>query len=202
MYMNYETGAIYKIVCKDLNIKDLYVGSTSRFENRIHHHISVCNNPLSKAYNYHVYDFIRQNGGFENWQILLVEYYPCNDRHELQKREREVMEQLNATLNVRKAIITPEEVKIYSEKYYKDNKDTYKAHNKNYYESHKEVYKTKYYNKDKAKEKYTKEKQAEPKIICECGSEFIKTCKTAHSRTKKHQGYLNITCNGIVEPVV
>lgn len=197
--MNYENGVIYKIACKDLNIKDVYVGSTAQFENRINHHISVCNNPVSKAYNYYVYDFIRKNGGFENWQILLIEYFACTNRHELQKREREIMEQLNATLNIRKAIITPEEIKIYSENYYKQNKETYKVHNKNYYETHKEVYKTKYYNKDKAKEKYTKEKEAEPKIICQCGSEFIKTCKTAHNRTKKHIDYLNVVHNSVSE---
>jgi hypothetical protein len=195
--MNYEKAVIYKIACKDLNIKDIYVGSTAQFENRINYHISVCNNPKSKAYNYYVYDFIRQNGGFENWQILLMEYYPCKDKHELQKREREIMEQTQARLNIRRAIITPEEIKQYTENYYKVNKEIYKVHNKKYYESHKEVYKNKYYNKDKAKEKYTKEKEAEPKIKCQCGSEFIKTCKTAHNRTKKHIDFLNVVHDSV-----
>lgn len=195
--MNYETGLIYKIACKDLSIKDIYVGSTVQFENRINHHISVCNNPNSKAHNYYVYEFIRQNGGFENWQILLIEYCPCANKYELQKREREVMEKLEATLNMRIPSMTPEEVKVYSENYYKQNKEIYKIHNKNYYETHKEIYKTKYYDKEKMKQKYTKEKVEIPKIICECGSEYVKTCKTAHSRTKKHIEYLNVIRDGI-----
>ena len=144
--IDYSNTIIYKIACKDLSIKDIYVGSTVQFENRINHHISVCNNPNSKAYNYYVYEFIRENGGFENWQILLIEYCPCANKYELQKREREVMEKLEATLYMRIPSMTPDEIKMYSENYYKQNKETYKIHNKNYYETHKEIYKTKYVN--------------------------------------------------------
>lgn len=193
--MNYENGTIYKIACKNLNIKDVYVGSTIHYEQRINHHRSVCNNPHSRAYNFHVYDFIRQNGGFENWQILLIEYYPCKDRHELQQRERVIMEELNAGLNVNKAYMTPEELKISksvtTKKYYKDNIELCCAYGKKYYLDHKELYHNKYYDKEKAKERYKKEKVDKPKTICQCGSVYINTCKTAHNRTKKHINFLS-----------
>jgi len=38
--INYTNTIIYKIVCNDLNITDLYVGSTTDFTNRKYNHKS------------------------------------------------------------------------------------------------------------------------------------------------------------------
>ena len=38
--INYSNTIIYKIVCNDLNIKDLYRGSTTDFHNRKSNHKS------------------------------------------------------------------------------------------------------------------------------------------------------------------
>jgi len=46
--VNYEKSTIYKIVCKDVNIKDCYVGSTTNFNRRKQEHKYNCNNVNSK----------------------------------------------------------------------------------------------------------------------------------------------------------
>ena len=47
-----------KIVCKDLDIKDLYVGHTTDFKTRKNCHKRVCNNPNDKNHNLPIYKFI------------------------------------------------------------------------------------------------------------------------------------------------
>jgi hypothetical protein len=97
--IDYSKTVIYKIVCNDLNVKDLYVGSTTNFRKRKTNHKCHCNNVNSKKYNYQVYQFIRNNGGWTNWMMILVENYPCETSLEKLKRERFWYETLGATLN-------------------------------------------------------------------------------------------------------
>ena len=94
---NYDNSVIYKICCKDEAITDVYVGSTANARNRKHKHKSACNN---KDNNSAVYRYIRDYGGWENWQFVLLEKFPCKDRQELIIRERYWYEKLRAKLNV------------------------------------------------------------------------------------------------------
>lgn len=86
--INYSSTIIYKIVCKDLNVKDIYVGHTTNFIRRKANHKYDCNNPNSKPYNFKIYLTIRENGGWSNWEMIEVEKYNCNDRNEAAARER------------------------------------------------------------------------------------------------------------------
>ena len=58
--IDYSKTIIYKIVCKDINIKDCYVGSTTDFIRRKNRHKlnSKRNNSESELY---VHDVIRNN---------------------------------------------------------------------------------------------------------------------------------------------
>lgn len=58
-----------------------------------HFHSNVKNKD-SKLYN-----TIRTNGGWDNWDMIEIEKCPCNDANEAHGRERYYIEQLNATLN-------------------------------------------------------------------------------------------------------
>ena len=49
--IDYQNTIIYKIVCNDLNVKDVYVGHTTDFTKRKSHHKSSCNNHNSKVHN-------------------------------------------------------------------------------------------------------------------------------------------------------
>ena len=147
--INYDNGSIYKNVCNDILITDCYVGSTTNIVKRRQKH--KYNSSYTYGKKYHVYQFIREHGGWNNWSLILIENYPCNNKLELEKRERYYIEELKATLN--KYIPTRTDKEYYEDhkakykKYYEDHKEKYKK----YYEDHKEKYK-KYYEERKKKE--------------------------------------------------
>jgi hypothetical protein len=97
--IDYSKTVMYKIVSNDLNILDCYVGSTTDFTKRKCAHKSYCTNANGKHYNLKVYQFIRDNGNWVNWSMILIEMYPCVNHLESLQRERFWCENLNATLN-------------------------------------------------------------------------------------------------------
>ena len=118
--VNYNNSVIYKIICKDTAIKNIYVGSTTNFNKREATHKCSCSKEGKKAYNYNVYKFIREHGGWSNWKMIEICKYPCDNKRELNIVEREFMESLNATLNK----VVPTRTKIeYIKQYRIDNKD-------------------------------------------------------------------------------
>ena len=133
--VNYGNSCIYKIVCNDLNVTDCYVGSTTNFNRRKQNHKDACMNQNSKAYNYVVYSVIRQNGGWCNWTMIEIEKYPCNDKRELEKRKREWIEKLNATLNKQLPTRTQQD---YMKEYRNQNNDQINAYKRYYYDQNKE----------------------------------------------------------------
>ena len=93
-----------------LNIKDVYVGSTTDFRKRKNSHKSDCTNPNKKCYNYYLYQFIRDNGNWENWDMVMIKKYTkCESKLQCLKKERKYIEKLNATLNTIRPMITKEE---------------------------------------------------------------------------------------------
>ena len=136
--VNYENGIIYKLCCKNLDVKEIYIGSTTSFRKRKCKHKSDCNNINSRYYNRYVYEFIRENGGWQNWDMIEIEKYKAKDKRDLEKRERYFYEQMGAKLNSTKPFITVEETKQYSIKYYENNKEKINENNKKYYENNKE----------------------------------------------------------------
>lgn len=99
--IGYSNTIIYKIVCNDLNVKECYVGHTTSFSHRKANHKKNCNNINSNRYNCKVYQFIRENGGWENWAMIEIEKVNCADSLEAKKRERYWIELLNAKLNIK-----------------------------------------------------------------------------------------------------
>ena len=97
--VDYSKTIIYKLVCNDLNITECYVGSTTNFTQRKNKHKSSCNNPRDEKHNRKNYCFIRENGGWNNWNMVEIEKYSCNDKNEATKRERYYFELLNSSLN-------------------------------------------------------------------------------------------------------
>lgn len=120
--IDYSKTIIYKIVPKDLNLNFIYVGSTTDFRKRKTSHKGECNNNnLLK-----IYKTIRENGGWDAFEMLEIEKYVCNDGNEARTRERYWMELLNANLNTFKPITTIEEKKEY------DKTDKRKEYKKTY----------------------------------------------------------------------
>ena len=94
-YINISNAIMYKLCCNDINITDIYIGHTTDFESRKRHHKTNCNNKKNNK----VYQFIRDNGGWDNWSMIIIEEYLCNTRQEVLNRERELIEEFKATLN-------------------------------------------------------------------------------------------------------
>jgi hypothetical protein len=119
--INYQKACIYEIVCKDVNITERYIGSTTNLIQRRKEHKNCCNNEKGKKYNTFVYQFIRDNGSFENWDVVLIEQLiDCQDKQNLHKRERYYIDSLKAELNKYIPLRTPKEYREENKKKKKD----------------------------------------------------------------------------------
>jgi hypothetical protein len=128
--VDYLNTVIYNIVCKDLTITDVYVGHTTDFRSRKSHHKRNCCNPNYRSHHLKVYEYIRSNGGWDNFEMLEIEKYPCGDANEARSRERYWYEVKNAKLNDKYPARTKEEYyadednkkhKQETDKIYRDN---------------------------------------------------------------------------------
>jgi hypothetical protein len=107
----YVKTIIYKIKCKNPDITDIYIGHSTNLKSRTAEHKYNCNNPNSKSHTVKVYDFIRNNGGWDNWEIVIVELYPCNTKKEAEIREHYWYFELKSTLNDISPILDLENIK-------------------------------------------------------------------------------------------
>lgn len=96
--IEYANTVIYKIMCKDETIKDVYVGHTTNFVKRKYQH-KTCALHKRKGL---VYDFINEHGGWNNWSMIEIEMYPCSCIREAMIRERYYIDNENSTLNLNK----------------------------------------------------------------------------------------------------
>jgi len=203
MKVDYSKTFIYKLCCKDPTISQIYIGHSTDFKSRNQDHKSCCHNINSKKYNQYNYRFIRENGGYDNWIMIKLYDYPCDNKREAEAKECESMIELNATLNSVKPFTTEEERiehdKQYKKNWYNENKPKILEKLKNYRENNKELknIKKKHYenNKVKINEKNKKyyndnktkilEKQ-KVKIKCQfCNCELNKNNLTTHQKTQK-----------------
>jgi len=135
---NYSNSIIYKLCCKDLSIQDIYVGSTTNFRIRKCAHKNNCNNESGKKYNIPVYQFIRDNGGWENWDMIQIEAYQATDKRNLETRERYYIELLKPSLN--KYIPTRTKAE-YQKQHYQQNKEALRKYRQEHKEAIKEYHK-------------------------------------------------------------
>jgi hypothetical protein len=108
---NYNESRIYKIYCTLSTINEFYIGSSARYEERCILHKSDCNNINSPRYSYKLYNYIRNNGGWENFTVEVLEKFPCKNRTELNIREEWWKQQKCPTLNNNRAYRTDNEIK-------------------------------------------------------------------------------------------
>jgi hypothetical protein len=175
--INYSKTVIYKIVCNDLNVKDMYIGHTTEFTKRKTAHKTDCNNTKLKKYNLKLYKTIRDNGNWENWSMIEIEKYPCTDGNEARARERYWYEYLNANLNKQCPNRGEKEYnKQYKDEYVKHqhNKDTIREYQNMWYLENKKII------CDKMKAKYQ----------CTCGRFLSFSSKQHHEKSQVHLTYL------------
>jgi len=130
--IDYSNTVFYRIVCNDLNIKDCYIGHTTNFIKRKQSHKKCCNIETNKCFNLKVYKFIRENGGWINWSMIMIEQISCENFNEACKIERKFLEEYNATLNINIPYRTQEEYKEYKKQYGEINKEKIIEQNKDW----------------------------------------------------------------------
>jgi len=174
--IDYQKSIIYKWLCKDPGITEIYVGSTTNWYSRTKDHKGHLVQENSKAYNTPKYRFIRDHGAWDNWRMIEIEKYPCRDKRELEAREQFWIDELAPKLNSMPA--------YRSESEKKERLSTYKAV---YYQEHKEEkkqYDAAYRSlpeqqvKDRARRKTPTQ--------CECGCVTTYHGIRQHLKTKRH----------------
>jgi hypothetical protein len=198
--IDYANTIIYKIVCKNLDVKCCYTGHTTNLTMRKNLHKSDCNNENSPRYILKVYKTIRDNGGWDNFSMLQIEEFPCKNTHEASARERYHYEIINSNMNSN----VPNRN---SQDWYIDNREERLLWQKNYNESNREVillYKKKQY-EDNREEKllqmkeYRKENAERIKdkknetCVCACGKIVKLGLMHAHIKSQKHITILKST---------
>ena len=192
--IDYSKTHFYKLVCNDPEINSIYVGHTTDFKRRQYEHKSCSENVNSKMYNKYVYKSIRENGGFENWSMILIDTLHCENSLDAKKKERHFIEELQASLN--KACpsrskqeyyqINKEAIDKRNKENYENNKEAYNARKKEYQEEHKEYF------KELKKEYYENNKETiseKTKEYRENNQEQIKESKKIYYERTKIKSY-------------
>jgi hypothetical protein len=112
--LDYSKTVIYKLVCNNKDIKDFYIDHTTDIISRRWSHERNITDEKNQYYDRYQNQFIRNNGGWENWKLIKIENYPCNNKYEANKRCRVLVDKLNATIN--KKIVENFKIKKMSEK--------------------------------------------------------------------------------------
>jgi hypothetical protein len=97
--IDYSNTIIYKITCKNTSVTDVYVGHTTNFVQRKHSHKQSCINTKRANHKCKLYEVIRNNGGWENWKMEIINFFQCQDHYEARQKEQEYFISLHATLN-------------------------------------------------------------------------------------------------------
>jgi hypothetical protein len=168
----YQQGKIYKIVAYETD--EIYIGSTTQSLNiRYNGHKSVFKTWINTKKKYCTSAKMFQAHGVDNCKIVLLENFPCENKKMLEAREGWYMDEYDC-VNGNKAGRTQSQ-------YYKDNQELLKVYQLQYYKDNKgknaQYYKD---NKEKLLEKHN----------CPCGGKYTNIKKAVHSKTNKHQKYI------------
>ena len=122
---------VYSIQCLDENVKEFYIGSTDDLQQRIRdHHFNYKRYPNRK-----VYKFIRENGGWDNWEINFIQKFKFLTDDELRIYEQWYLDTYKPELNSKRAFVTKQQKIIDSRnnanEYYKKNKEKINYNRKN-----------------------------------------------------------------------
>lgn len=95
---NLELVIIYQITCKNPSVKENYIGQTVSFEKRKYSHSRD-----SKISELKIYKTIRKHGGWDNWDMKIMNCYYCKDEYEARQIEQKYMEIFKSTMNSNRA---------------------------------------------------------------------------------------------------
>lgn len=97
--MKYKDFVIY--IINHIDSLNCYIGSTKNFKKRIFQHKKASRNRTKKIYHSRLYRFIRDNGGWDKFEIKILESYPCDSLKDGHNIEFDYIDQMSPTLNLR-----------------------------------------------------------------------------------------------------
>ena len=193
----YKNFKIYKIT--DNAYTEQYIGSTVQaLSSRMTKHRQNYNE-YRKLYNRFYSSFILfDTYGIDNCKIELVEFYPCESKEELRRREGHwiktetcVNKRISGRTDKEYRDAHKDKYKTYLLDYRQKNKERKAATDKDYALRNKakiSEYKKQYYQQNK--ERISEHRNI--KHVCEiCSGRYSLSSKTAHERTQKHKKALN-----------
>jgi hypothetical protein len=203
-----KVSCIYCIKHKlDTEWTNIYIGSTNNLYDRKRKHKSNCNHETK--YNRKVYQYIRENGGMNNFEFIILE--EC-EVEKLKRLEQSYIDVYKPCLNSKYADgLDIERQRENMKEWYERNKEYKLQQHKEYYQKNKEYIRQQNqknkkhkseYNKEwreknkKHKSEYSKEwreknkEYMNEKFDCECGGKYTRQHHANHQKTKKHQAYI------------
>ena len=191
--VDYSNTHFYKIVCKDLNVLPFYIGHSTTLTKRTWSHKHNCKTTSEKDFNLPVYKFIRDNHGWDNWSVVLIEKGSFQNVFEARKRERELIEELKPSLNTHLPL-DHNDMKQYKHDWCLKNRERLCQNKKQYYQENKEKI------LNNCKKHYQtniteRRKMRNVSYVCNCGCSYSYSNKRRHERTQKHQEYLKDQAN-------
>jgi len=175
---------IYKIVNVENNGL-CYVGHTKCFESRRTVHKSHSKNAPALLYR-----TIRDNGGWENWNMSCIEVCPedIDTKRKAEAREEEWRQRLSANLNNNRCFLTDDQRKEYQCSYSKDYRDKhieyYRDYSKEYRQKNPDYFREWKNRNPEYHNNWRKDK--EEFVMCECGRQVNKFRMHLHVKTKLH----------------
>ena len=108
---NFTKSIIYHI--RDMESKEVvYVGSTTNFSKRKGKHKYRCNDKEGKEFTSPIYCHIRDNGGFNCFEVIPIKSLKLRNKTELLIAEQEEIDKHRTLVNSRKAHMTIEQKRI------------------------------------------------------------------------------------------
>jgi hypothetical protein len=186
---DYKKGKVYRLVCN--NTGNQYIGSTTQ--------------SLSQRLGGHKTDYkrfidgkmTRQISSFSilcenNFEMILIEEYSCENKNQLERRERYFIETMECVNKV-KPSRTREEKKEYKQKYQQEHKEEVQKYREKYQQEHKEEvqkYHQKYYQENKEElqknqQKYRQEHKEELQKYQQERKEELQKYRQEHKEERK-----------------
>ena len=119
---DYSKGYIYKIVCKDSSVREMYIGSSTDFYRKCKHK-SSCNKETDVHHNLKLYKFIRAHGGWDNWEMVELYKYPCETLQELKDEEGRAYNRFVCDFNMLNDKDPSRDKKEYNKQFREENRE-------------------------------------------------------------------------------
>ena len=181
---DFSNSIIYHI--RHMESKEvIYVGSTTKFSQRKAKHKHDCNHEERKEFTTPIYCHIRDNGGFNCFEVIPIKSLKLENKTQLLIAEQAEIDGHRTLVNSYKAHTTIEELKQYHKQYHEEHKAELNEKTKKYRQEHKAEIKL--YNKQyKEEHKAEINEKMKEKIECGyCSKRLTKRHICRHHRTCK-----------------